>query len=148
MADERQRFSRRRFLGAWGCLLILNACEEKPMKVVLDVVLFNYLDRPIFAVMIDGKGEHSSDAYPKTGGGTIVGVEFTIGPKTVSWKLDGPPGAPRNGETVENKNILELTAVVPGARYLAVHIYPDETVELSTSVSRPYFSPRGEAQRK
>ena len=116
------------------------------MKVVLNVVLFSYLDRPIFGVEIDGKADESSGVYPNTGGGTTVGVEFMLGSKKVSWKLDGPEGAPRNGETVWNKNKLELKEVAPGAKYLAVHIYPDEMVELLTSAERPYFSARGEVE--
>lgn len=143
---QTKQFSRRRFLAASGCFLLVNACEAKSMKVVLNVVLFSYLDRPIFEVEIDGKADENSGVYPNTGGGTTVGVEFTLGPKKVSWKLDGPKGAPRTGETVRNKNKLELNEVVPGARYLAVHIYPDETVELLTSVARPYFSARGQEE--
>ncbi|KQQ39192.1 hypothetical protein ASF61_22285 [Duganella sp. Leaf126] len=113
------------------------------MKVVLNVVLFNYLDRPIFDVYVDGKVGESSDAYPSTGGGTMMNVELALGPKKVSWRLDGPAGMARNGDTVTNKNPLTLDQVVPGARYLAIHIYPDETVELVTSVQRPEKTARG-----
>lgn len=116
------------------------------MKVVLNVVLFNYLDRPIFDVYIDGKVGESSSAYPATGGGLVMNVELALGSKKVTWRLDGPNGMARNGETVANKNPLELPSVVPGARYLAIHIYPDETVELVTSVQRPERTERGEAQ--
>ena len=48
-------------LAACGFLL-LNACEAKDMRVVLDLVLFNYLDRPIFAVNVDGVGYEVSGA--------------------------------------------------------------------------------------
>lgn len=60
------------------------------MNVMLNVVLFSYLDRPIFDVRIDGAVGETSDAYPNTGKGVIAGVEFTLGPKKVTWKLDGP----------------------------------------------------------
>lgn len=113
------------------------------MKFVSSVVLFNYLDRPIFDVLIDGKVGFGSDAYPSTGGGIITGVRFDLGPKTVSWRLDGPAGTPRNGDTVHNRNLLRLDSTVPGARYLGVHIYPDDTVELITSVTLPDKSERG-----
>lgn len=86
------------------------------MNVMLNVVLFSYLDRPIFDVRIDGAVGETSDAYPNTGKGVIAGVEFTLGPKKVTWKLDGPRGAP---------------------------IYPDETVEFTTSVMRPEFTANG-----
>ena len=117
------------------------------MKVVLNVVLFSYLDRPIFDVFIDGKVGESSDAYPSTGGGMITGVSFDLGPKKVTWRLDGPKGMPRNGETVANKNPLRLESVVPGAKYLGVHIYPDDTVDLIPSVSMPGKTARGIAMR-
>lgn len=116
------------------------------MKVVLNVVLFSYLDRPIFNVFIDGKVGETSGVYPNTGGGTVTNVQLTLGPKKVTWQLGGPEGAPRNGETVSNKNSLQLLDVVPGARYLAIHIYPDDTVELTTSVGRPDKSARGEIE--
>lgn len=113
------------------------------MQVVLNVVLFSYLDRPIFDVFIDGKAGESSGVYPETGGGTIVGVRLALGPKTVTWRLDGPQGMARNGDTVSSKNALQLNAVVAGARYLAIHIYPDDTVELTSSVHFPQPSARG-----
>ncbi|USX11314.1 hypothetical protein NHH88_16460 [Oxalobacteraceae bacterium OTU3CAMAD1] len=132
-------------LAACGFLL-LNACEAKDMRVVLDLVLFNYLDRPIFAVNVDGVGYEVSGAYPETGKSTTTGFALTLGPKVVTWKLDGPKGTPRNGETVQNKNALALTQseIVPGAKFISVHIYPDDTVELVTSAHFPRATARGE----
>lgn len=115
------------------------------MKVVLSVVLFNYLDRPIFDVFVDGKMGFGSDAFPATGGVMVTGVAFELVPKKVSWRLDGPAGTPRSGETVFNKNPLRLDAVLPKARYVGVHIYPDETIELITSASLPDKTKRGVA---
>ncbi len=135
--------NRRKFLCASAALPVASLYKAKPMKVVFSVVLFNYLDRPIFDVLIDGKVGFGSDAYPSTGGGIITGIRFDLGPKTVSWRLDGPAGTPRNGETVHNRNPLRLDATVAGARYLGVHIYPDDNVELITSVSLPGKTERG-----
>jgi hypothetical protein len=143
MTSKDRHLSRRAFVTALGSLFFINACEAKSMKVVLNVVLFSYLDRPIFEVEIDGKVGETSDSYPNTGKGVIAGVEFTLGVKRVTWRLDGPKGAPRNGEKVVNKNHLELNEIVSGARYLGLHIYPDDTVELTTSVGRPDFTARG-----
>ena len=113
------------------------------MKVVLNIVVFSYWNRPIFEVNIDGKGDEASAAYPNTGNGVTAGVSLALGPKKVTWRLGGPEGLPRNGDTLVNKNRLELVDVVPGANYLGIHIYPDETVELSTSVGRPEPSANG-----
>ncbi|MBP1202830.1 hypothetical protein JOD97_000844 [Duganella sp. 1411] len=134
-------------LAACGFLL-LNACEAKDMRVVLDLVVFNYLDRPIFAVNVDGIGYEVSGAYPETGKTTTTGFALKLGPKIVTWKLDGPKGAPRIGERVHNKNALELSQnqIVPGAKFISVHIYPDDTVELITSVNFPHATARGEKE--
>ena len=138
-----KQLSRRVFVAALGSLFLINACETKSMSVTLHVVLFSYLDRPIFDVEIDGSVGETSAAYPNTGKGVIAGVALTLGVKKVTWRLDGPDGAPRNGETVVNKNHLELNELAPGAEYLGLHIYPDETVEFTTSVRRPDFTERG-----
>lgn len=132
-------------LAACGFLL-LHACEAKDMRVALDLVVFNYLDRPIFAVNVDGIGYEVSGAYPETGKSTTTGFELKLGPKIVTWKLDGPKGAARVGEKVQNKNVLELNQnqIVPGSKFLSVHIYPDDTVELITSVHFPHATARGE----
>lgn len=135
--------SRRVFITALGSLIFVNPCEAKSMKVVLNIVVFSYWSRPIFEVNIDGKGDEASGAYPNTGKGVTGGVPITLGPKKVTWRLGGPEGLPRNGETLVNKNILELIEILPGANYLGIHIYPDETVELSTSVRRPGPSAKG-----
>lgn len=130
-------------MGAAALLLSLFACKTRPRAVSLDVVTFNYLDRPIFDVFIDGKSGDSSTAYPQTGGSTISGVQLKLGPKQVTWKLDGLEGTPRNGETVTVKNRLQLTDVPPDAVFLAIHIYPDETVELLTSRHYPDATEKG-----
>ena len=113
------------------------------MNVTLDIVFFNYLDRPIFDAFVDGKGGDSSYPYPETGGSTITGVTLSTGPKKVTWRLDGPTGAARNGETVTAKNTPVLPDVSGGARYLAVHIYPDETVELVVTRHYPRATEKG-----
>ena len=134
---------RRNLLRAIAFLPVAHTCEAKSMKVVLDVVLFNYLDRPIFDVYIDGKVGETSEAYPATGGGIFTGVSFALGQKTVTWRLDGPKGTLRNGETVANRKPLRLDTVVQGAKFLGVHIYPDDTVELITSVGLHGATERG-----
>jgi hypothetical protein len=140
--------NRRHFLSAVAVLPVANFCKAKPLHARLNVVLFNYLNRPIFDVFIDGKVGDSSDAYPATGGGMITGVIFELGPKKVTWRLDGPENTPRNGDTIINKNPLRLDTVIQGAKYLGVHIYPDDTVELTTSISTPDWNPRGVAMAR
>jgi hypothetical protein len=134
---------RRMLLTTVFLLLPLTACGAPKMSVTLDVVFFNYLDRPIFDAFVDGKGGDSARPYPATGGSTITGVTLSTGPKKVTWRLDGPEGTPRNGETVTAKNTPVLPDVSRDARYLAVHIYPDETVELVVTRHYPRATDRG-----
>jgi hypothetical protein len=141
-------FSHSRRCICWGgiSLLFISACESKPMTVNLDVVLFSYIDRPVFEVFINGDAGSSSRGMPAVGGGTIAGVSIPLGPQKVTWTLDGPEGMARNGEKVNAKNSLELKDVPQNHRYLAIHIYPDDTVELITTVHYPRPSERGEIE--
>ncbi|WBS04821.1 hypothetical protein OU994_11350 [Pseudoduganella sp. SL102] len=136
-------FSRRIFIATTFLIFSLSACGAPKMTVTLDIVYFNYLDRPIYNASIDGKASRSLDPFPETGGSTISGVSLSIGPKVVSWILDGPAGAPRNGEKVSAKNSLHLSDIPDDAQYLSIHIYPDETVELIPSRHYPRATERG-----
>lgn len=132
-------------VGALGLCFLLWACKSNPKTVTLDVVTFNYWNRPIYDVFIDGKSGDSSTAYPATGGSTISGVRLALGPKQVTWRLDGELHLPRNGDLVTARNVPHLTNVAADAHFLAVHIYPDETVELITSRHYPDSTAKGEA---
>jgi hypothetical protein len=124
-------------------LFFLPSCRAPARTVTLDVVTFNYWSRPIYDVFVDGRGGDSSTAYPATGGSTITGVKLKLGPKTVTWKLDGH--LPRSGEMVTARNALELTEIPKNAVFLAVHIYPDETVELIATRHYPDATAKGRA---
>ncbi|OON62810.1 hypothetical protein B0920_05085 [Massilia sp. KIM] len=118
------------------------------MTVTLDIVFFNYLNRPIFDAFIDGEAGGVSFPYPDTGGSTISGVRLRLGPKIVTWTLDGPKGMPRNGETVVARNKLELLQPPSNTEFLAVHIYPDETVELIPTIHYPRATEKGIAMAR
>lgn len=68
LKKESSLLSRRAVLGAGLSLVFINACGAKSVKSTFDVVLFNYLDRPIFEVLIDGR----VDARPAAGGGRSI----------------------------------------------------------------------------
>jgi len=129
-----------------SCLgLLLSACEAKPSSVYLDVVLFSYQDRAIFDVYLNRTDIGVAGPWPYSGRGTMTGVEVPLGDQKISWRLDGPAGTPRNGETVFAKNRPELKEVPRDARFLGVHIYEDNSVELLTSDHFPDLSVRGNA---
>ncbi|MFS2002987.1 hypothetical protein ACEN9F_05095 [Duganella sp. CT11-25] len=135
--------NRRRLVCAAGLLFLLPACKAKSMAILAEAVLFSYLDRPIFDVAAGTTELGVSGAYPDTGGGTMSGARFSSGAQSVQWTLGGPPGTPRNGDVVRAKNHPDLAPPLHGEKYLAVHIYPDDTVELIYSKNYPQFSPRG-----
>lgn len=139
------RIDRRTLIGAGICFAFVNACKVQSMKASFDVVLFNYLNRPIFELLIDGTIDGSSDKYPGTGSGVMMGISLALGAKKVTWRLSGPPGTKNNGDTVTSKNNPELVSI-RGGKYLGIHVYPDYTVELIPSVGFPQVSERGQLE--
>jgi hypothetical protein len=137
--------SRRTVCTAALGLLLLSACEAKPMTVTLDVVLFSYLDRPIFDVYLQKTDIGVAGPWPYSGRGSMSGVKLPLGPLKFTWRLGGPEGMQRNGETVTAKNKPELKDVPRDAVFLGVHIYADDTVELIPSRDFPDLSSRGNA---
>jgi hypothetical protein len=110
----------------------LNAgCGEK--VVYLDVVIFNYWQRPVIDVFINGHWGGLAEAATSEhagGSGVIAGVPIAIGKQTVKWTLSGGQGAPRLGEVVTAT--ADLSSVPSDHRVLAVIIFPNETVKLKT----------------
>lgn len=135
-------------------IIPLSACESPrciverlSMKneITLNIVLYSYLDRPIFDTFLNGEYAGGRAEFPFGVKGTISGARISLGAQSLTWRLGGPKGMPRNGETVVARNPLTLTAdqIPTGARYLGVHIYPDETAELIASRNFPELSSRG-----
>jgi hypothetical protein len=118
-------------------------------EVVLSVVLFNYRNRSIFDVLLNGDDIGVAGPWGG-GGGAMTGVTVPLGRQTLSWRLGGPEGMPGNGDTVTVANVLTLTAdqVSSDDCYLGVHIYFDNTAELTLSQYIPEMTPKGERMYK
>jgi hypothetical protein len=118
---------------------------EKNDVIYFDVALFSYLDRPIFDVYLNGRDIGVSGVRPVGGGGSglMTGVAVPLGPQRLTWRLDGPEGTPGNGDTVTASNQPTLTRPDPKLRYLGVHVYPDNTVELIPEEFWPEVTERG-----
>ncbi|WP_266160633.1 hypothetical protein [Dyella silvatica] len=119
-----------------------------PKKVLVNVVVFNYLNRPIYDVYLDGEmvgGSASLSESPYGQFSTVAGVAIPLGPQTLTWRVDGPKGMADNGEAYRVKNALVVTAaqIPPEVRSLGVHIYPDNTAELIFSKDVLEQSERG-----
>ncbi|MGQ0599860.1 hypothetical protein [Aquabacterium sp.] len=121
----------------------LSACKTKSTKVNLDVVLFSYLDRPIFDVFLNQTDIGVAGPWPYSGRGTMTGVVVPIGLQKISWRLDGPKDMAGNGNAITAKNMPKLEVPLQNAGYLGVHIYSDDTVELIASPHFPEMSARG-----
>lgn len=143
-------FSRRySALGLIGLVLMMpvSACGQGERKmgkgIVLNVEMISYIDRPVFDIVFNGTGLGVMDNYGATG--TITGVDIPFGMQALKWKLDGPEGTPGNGDVVTMKNqIFIFPEKIPrGTRYLGLHLYPDNIVEMIFSESIPDISARG-----
>jgi hypothetical protein len=130
--------SRRTVCTAALSFILLSACEAKPMIVYLNISIFSYLDRPIFDVYVNKTDFGEAPAQGFYGSNAVeLNQKITLGPQKVTWRLDGPKGMARNGETVTAKNTLELKEIPAGVKWIALHIYPDDTVELAFSKGTP-----------
>ena len=145
------RAARRRLvfgLVGMGLLAPLVACgkgnKRMEKEITLAVVMYSYLNRPIIDVHFNGNDLGVSGPYGSTG--IVTGVRIPFGAQTLTWRLDGPDGTPRNGDTIQVKNALTVSAgqIAPATRYLGLHIYPDFSAEIMFSDDMPDFSPRGE----
>lgn len=111
----------------------------------IDVVLYSFLDRHIFNISLNDETLGVASKYGSTS--VVTGVTVPLGEQKLSWRLDGPEGMARNGETVNMKNkvVLKVEDIPAKARYMGVYIYPDETVEFTFAEYMPRNTPRGEA---
>lgn len=124
--------SRRTVCTAALGLLLLSACEAKPMTVYLNISIFSYLDRPIFDVYMNKTDFMGASAHAFYGSnGVMLSQPITLGPQKVTWRFAD------SGETVTAKNTPELSAIPPGVKWIALHIYADDTVELAFSKGTP-----------
>lgn len=105
--------------------------------------LFSYLDRPVFDVYLNRTDIGVAGPGPYSGRRTLTGVQVRFGLQKISWRLGGPEGTPRSGETVVARNLLSLKEVPRNSVFLGVHIYSDNTVELMPSEHFPDISARG-----
>jgi hypothetical protein len=108
------------------------------MHLFLNISLFSYLDRPIDEVTMNKTDFMGASEHAFYGSNAVMVMQpLTLGPQIVTWTLDGPEGMPRNGERVTAKNKPLLSNVPKGVKWLALHIYDDDTVEIKLSEGSP-----------
>jgi len=133
---------------ALGLAMPLVACGPAVWKyIVLDVVMYSNVDRVITDIIFNDTDLDVMNRYGSTG--TIVDVVIPFGLQKLQWTLGGPKGTPRNGEVVALKNqvIISPAQIPDGTRYLALHLYPDETADVTFGAFIPERTPRGKEIR-
>jgi hypothetical protein len=150
MASKIRRKITIKILGL-GLIFPLFSCGKENYKIkkeiIVDVMVFNYYDIPIFDVHLNGEiigGSASLPDSPYGQFGTVAGVAVPIGSQKLNWRDAG------SGKTFNVKNPLKITAeqIPSNAQSLGVHIYPDETAELIFSSDVLEQSKRGLAYAK
>lgn len=132
-------------------MMPLAACGQGAKKVqketVLNVVMYSYVDRVIIDIFFNGTDLGVMNRYGSTG--TITGVRVPYGIQTLTWTLGGPKGTPRNGEhmRVKNQIVVSPEQIPPETRYIGLHLYPDDTAEVTFSEFIPEGTPRGDKIR-
>lgn len=112
----------------------------------MNVVVFNYWPRALADVYVNGKHAGAGfGAYGPggTGGSIYCCHDVRPGTMTVEWMLGGPEGDPLTGTTMRTQ--ATLPAIPPGARYLAVYLYPDGTAHLAAGKVIPDDRPAPQA---
>ena len=112
-------------------------------ETVLNVVMYSHLDRPIHDIIFNSTGLGVANKYGGTG--TITGVRIPFGVQSLTWGLGGPEGMARNGEQVKMKNeiVISPEQIPPGTRYIGLHLYPDDTAEITFAEFIPERTARG-----
>lgn len=119
----------------------VSASALEPLQRGVDVVLFNYMDQQVFDVTLGETRVGSAGRFPYSGRRTKVGARLTEGAQTVTWRIPASDGG--SSQTVAARNRPSPGERAREARFLAVHIYPDASVELKYSENFPTYSERG-----
>ena len=98
-------------------------------EIAITVVLYSFLDRSIFKILLNGIDLGTTSAHGTTS--MVGGVTVPMGEQKLNWTLDGPKGKARNGEVVSLKNNVVISAsdILSNADYMGIYLYPDESAE-------------------
>ncbi len=136
----------RTLVGVSVGFVALSAGAEETMHRPIDVVLFNYHDQQIFDVTVGDVRVGSAGRFPYSGRRTKVGARFNDGAQKVTWRL--PATNESEAKNVTARNTPALVGRSRESRFVAVHVYPDDTVEVKFSEDFPVYSARGQAISK
>lgn len=108
---------------------------------VLDVEMFSYVDRVIVDITFNGTELGVMNKYGGTG--LITGVRIPFGVQDLVYTLGGPEGVHRERKKISNTLVISAEQIPRGTQYMGLHLYPDNTAEVTFSEDLPEESERG-----
>ncbi|MGQ1137446.1 hypothetical protein ACT43S_01820 [Acinetobacter baumannii] len=118
-----------RLLLIFGLIFSLVGCVSLGSNAIYDMATTSFNYEPSYtSYMVELNGSEIGGGF---GGGTNTS-SVKIGPQIVTW---GETNSKR--KHVAKNQVLLTKEQLKGKKYLAVHIYPDDTVEISTSNDWP-----------
>lgn len=117
-----------------GLMLSITGCMSKPFSTYyMATTSFNY-DPTYTSYMVKLNQQEIGAGF----GGGINTVPIKLGPQNVTWKDTN------TGEIHTGKNQVAISRdQLKGMKYLAAHLYPDDTVEITTSNNWPEPTEKG-----
>ena len=122
-----------------GLVLGIAGCANMPFSTYhMATTSFKYDPRYVsYMVLINGR--EMGGGF----GGGISTIPITLGPQTITWK------DAKTGEVHTAKNQVVITKEqLKGMKYLAAHLYPDDTVEITTDNMIPDPTDKGMEWKK
>lgn len=119
------------------------ASAQESMHRPIDVVLFNYHNEQIFDVTVGGVRVGSAGRFPYSGRRTKVGAHLNDGAQQVTWRIPATDSSEARNVTARNAPVL--TGRTRDSRFMAVHVYPDDSVDIKFSDAFPVYTARGQA---
>jgi hypothetical protein len=131
------------------CSFLVSSCGVFAVK--MNVVIFNYLPRPLADVYFNDEHVGAGfGAYGSGGTGGSISCCFSVKPGThkIDWVLDG--WVERGDKDIGKRLSAEVTLkdIKPNADYLGIYIYPDGSVALDTSKGIPDDLYRNDKEKK
>ena len=123
----------------FACLLLLGflslaGCSAEDTRSVT-VTGYNYTERPIYTFSVNGSGGSNLFAKERGGGGGFsCCTTVTVGqPAEINWIYSATERQYNAGVRKESRSttVIVPSPQVPEAKYLEVHFYPDDHVELA-----------------
>ena len=137
-----------RLLAAVFAAVLLAGCGFPGRQMIVEVVVYNYSPNPISSVRVQGQpvlGHFQKYGPGGTGGSIYCCIEVRPGRAEVGWELGRPPGTPEPPEGWFRAVTGDVPKPAPGDKFLGVHVYAEDAVELTLTPDIRREKPQGVA---